>query len=170
MEALLNANADKRLRDHEVRCAMDLAKPARENEKERYRRAPHAAAESVPERDRDRRHIVVLLSGLNSEKQHGYTEPLSESKRNKYSFRKSQSEMAITLYGPIRSYHVPLITKTAAILDRGDQFPRISATSGWGAGALPLNCKTRLQWIEQVYYIASIVDYKLQDAPDPDCN
>ena len=35
VEALLNANADKRLRDHEARCAMDLAKPARENEKER---------------------------------------------------------------------------------------------------------------------------------------
>ena len=168
VEALLNANADKRLRDHEVRCAMDLAKPARENEKERYRRAPHAAAESVPKRDRDRRHIVVLLGDSNSEKQYRYTGPLSESERNKYGFRKSQSEMAITLYGPIRSYHVPLITKTAALLDRGDQFPRISATSGWGSDALPLNYKTRPQWIEQVYYIASTVDHKLQDAPDPD--
>lgn len=167
VKELLNANADKRLQDHEDRCAMDLAKPDRKNEKERYRRASHAAAQSVPERDRDRRHIVILLGGSNSEKQHGYTGPLSESERNKYGFRKSQSEMAITLYGPLRSYHVPRITKTAAVLSRGDQFPRISATSGWGADALPLNHKTRPQWIEQVYHIASTVDHKLQDAPDP---
>ena len=167
VKALLNANADKRLRDHEARYAMDLAKPARENEKERYRRASHAAAESVPERDRDRRHIVVLLGGSNSEKQHGYTGPLSESERNKYSFRNFQSEMALTLYGPIRSHHVPRVPKTAAVLDKGDQTSRISATSGWGADTLPLNHKTRPQWIEQVYYIASTVNYKLQDAPDP---
>ena len=147
MKALLNANADKRLRDHDVRCAMVLAKPARKNE-ERYRRAPPAAAESVPERDRDRRHIVVLLGGSNSEKQHGYTGPLSESERSKYSFRNFQSEMAITLYGPIRSHHVPRIPKTAAVLDKGDQFSRISATSCWGTDALPLNHKTRPQWIE----------------------
>lgn len=168
VKALLNANAnaDKRIRDYEVRFAMDLAKPTRKNEKERYRRARRAPAENVPERDRDRRHIVVLLGGSNSEKQHGYTGPLPESKRDNYGFRKPQSEMAIKLYGPIRSYHVPSITKTAAVLDRGDQFPRISATSGWGADALPLNYKTRPQWIEQVfYYIAST---KLQDALDPD--
>ena len=33
VKALLNANTDKRLRDHEGRCAMDLAQPARKNEK-----------------------------------------------------------------------------------------------------------------------------------------
>ena len=121
----------------------------------------------MPERDRDRRHIVVLLGDSNAEKQHGYTGPLSESERSKYGFKKSQSEMAITLYGPIRSYSVPRITKTAAVLNRGDQFARISATSGWGADALPLNYKTKPHWIEQVYYIASTIDYKFQDAPDP---
>jgi hypothetical protein len=167
VKALLNANADKRLRDHEGRCAMDLAQPAHKNEKERYRRSCHAAAESVPERDRDRRHIVVLLGDSNAEKQHGYTGPLSESERNKYGFRRSQSEMSITLYGPIRSYRVPRITKTAAVLDRGDQFARISATSGWGADALPLNYKTGPHWIEQVYYIASTIGHKFQDAQDP---
>ena len=167
VKELLNANADKRLHDHEDRCAMDLAKPDRKNEKERYGRASHAAEQSVTERDKDRRHIVVLLGGSVSEKQHGYSGPLPESERNKYGFGKSGSEMTITLYGPIRSYHVPNVRKTAAVLDRGDQFPRISAISGWGADALPLNHKTRPQWIEQVYYIASTVDHKLQDAPDP---
>lgn len=164
VRALLNANADKRLRDHEGRCAMDLALPARKNEKERYRRSP---AKSVPERDSDRRHIVVLLSDSNAEKQYGYTGPLSESERNKYGFRKSQSEMAITLYGPIRSYRVPRINKTAAVLDRGNQFARISATSGWGADALPENYKTGPHWIDQVYYIAFTIGHKFQDAPYP---
>ncbi len=167
VRVLLNANADKRLRDHEGRCAMDLAQPARKNEKERYSRSSLAAAKSVPTRDSDRRHIVILIGDSNAEKQHGYTGPLSESELNKYSFRKSQAEMAITLCGPISSYPVPRISKTAAVLDRGDQFARISATSGWGADALPLNYKTRPHWIEQVCYIASTIHYKFQDAPDP---
>jgi hypothetical protein len=167
VKALLNVNANKHLRDHEGRCAMDSAQPVRKNEKERYRRSPYAAAESVPERDRDRRYIVILLGDSNTEKQHRYTGPLSESGRNKYSFRKSQFDMAITLYGPICRYPVPRITKTAAILDRGDQFARIPATSGWSADALPLNYKTGPHWIEQVYYIASIIGHKLQDASDP---
>lgn len=167
VKVLLHANADKRLRDHEGRCAMALAQPARRNEKERYQRCPHAAAEHVPEHDRDRRHIVVLLGDSNTEKQHGYTGPISESELNKYGFRKNQSEMAITFYGPIHSYNVRDIRKTAAILDRGNQFARISATSGWGADALPANDKTRPSWTEQVYYIASIIGHDLKDAPDP---
>jgi hypothetical protein len=167
VKALLNAYADKGLRDHEGRCAMDLAQPARKNEKERYRRPVYADAESVPERDRDRGYIVILLGDSNAEKQHGYTGPLSESERNKYSFRKSQPEMAITLYGPIHYYHVPRITKTAALLDRGDQFARIPATSGWGVDALPPNNTTRPHWIEQVKYITSIVCHRFENAPDP---
>ncbi|OCK92305.1 uncharacterized protein K441DRAFT_663576 [Cenococcum geophilum 1.58] len=107
-----------------------------------------------------------MLNDPNVEKQHGYTGPLLESERNKYSFRKSESEMSITLYGPIPSYPVPRINKTAAVLDRGNQFPRISSTSGWGADALPLNDKTGPTWIERVYSIARTVGYRFPEAPD----
>jgi hypothetical protein len=75
--------------------------------------------------------------------------------------------MAITLCGPIQRYDVPRITKTAAVLDRGTQFVRVSATSGWGANALPLNDKIGPSWIQQVYYIASTVGHQFQSAPDP---
>ncbi|KAG9254330.1 uncharacterized protein F5Z01DRAFT_102498 [Emericellopsis atlantica] len=167
VKALLNSNADKGLRDRQGRCAMDLAQAARKNEKERYGRSPIAAAKSVPERDRDRRHIVILLGDSNAEKRHGFTSPLSRSERDNYGFRKPKSEMAITLCGPIRSYRVPRITKTAAVLDRGDQFTRISATSGWGPDALPLNSRIGPHWIQQVYYIASIIGHEVRDAPDP---
>lgn len=167
VRAFLNANADKRLQDHQGHCAMDLAQPTRKNQQEGYRRSPFAAAESLPERDRDRRQIVIILGGSNVDKHHEYTEPLSKIARNKYGFRKSQSEMTITLYGPIQNYHVPRITKCAAVLDRGDQFARISATSGWGTDTLPPNDKTGPQWIEKVYYIASAVGHTFQDAPDP---
>jgi hypothetical protein len=166
VKALLNSNADKRLQDRQGRSAMDLAQQCRENEKERYRRSRHAAAESVPERDRDRRHIVILLSDSNAEKRHAYTRPLSKSERNNYCFKKSQSEMTITLHGPIRSYPVPRINKTAAILDRGEQFAHISATSGWGTDALPPNNKIGPHWIEQVYYIASTIGHQFQAARD----
>ena len=170
VRALLKANADKCLRDREGRRAIDLAQPARRNEKERYQRSPIAAAEKVPERERDRRHIVLLLGDLATKKQHIYTGPLSESERNKYEFRKSQSEKSITLHGPIRSYRVPHIVKTAAVLDRGVQFDLIEATSGWGIDALPPNKETGPYWIKQVFYIASIIGHAFQDAPDPGCD
>jgi Ankyrin repeats (many copies) len=111
VKVLLKANADKSLRDREGSCAMDLAQPARKNEKERYRRSSYAAAKSVPERDRDRRHII-LLNDSNVEKQHGYTGPLLESEQKKYSFRKSESEMSITLYGPMVCYIKQKLKKT----------------------------------------------------------
>lgn len=167
VKALLHANADKCLQDYEDHCAIDLAQPTRNNEKERYRRSRFAAADRVPERDGDRRHIVILLrDAVDAEKQHRYTGPISESERDKYRFRKDESEMAITFYGPIQSYRVPRITKTAAVLDRGDQFVRIFATSGWAADVLPLNDKARPTWIDHVYYIASIVHHEIQDAPN----
>lgn len=168
VKVLLHANADKGLRDCEDRCAMDLAQCTRNNEKERYRRSRFAAADRVPERDGDRRHIMILLRDpIDAEKHHMYTAPLSESERDEYWFRKNESKMDITFYGPMQSYRVSRITKTAAVLDRGDQFVRISATSGWAVDALPLNDKARPTWIDHVYYIASIVGHELQDAPNP---
>jgi hypothetical protein len=142
---------------------MDLAQPVRRNKKEIRSHSPLPAAESVLERDRDRRHIVILLSDANDERQHGYTGPLSERERDKYCFRKSGDEMAITLYGPIRTYSVPYMSKTVAILHRGDPFAWVSAISGWGADALPLDDRTRPPWSEQVQHIASTIGHKLPD-------
>lgn len=165
VRALLEGYADKQVQDTQGRRAIDLARSTRKNEEERYRRSPLAAAEKVWERDRNRRHIVILLDDLATERQHSYTEPLSESEWNKYEFRKSQSDMSIALHGPIRSYRVPQIAKTAAILDRGGQFARIEATSGWVIDALPPNEKSRPQWIERVHYIASVIGHTFQNAP-----
>lgn len=167
VRALLNFTADKFLRDRGCRCALDLAGQDRKNEKERYRRFRREAAESVPIRDRDRRHIVILLDDSTSEKRKAYTTPLSKNKQGNYYFRKSQTEMAITLCGPIQKYSVPRISKTAAVLDRGDQFARISGTSGWGANSQPRNYKMRPHWVEQVCYIASTIGHAFQSAPDP---
>ncbi|KAI1125305.1 hypothetical protein F5Y10DRAFT_284362 [Nemania abortiva] len=166
VKALLNANADKYIRDHEGRCAIDLAQRALKNENERYRRAPYTAEKNVRERDRDRRHISILLGDSNVEEQR-YTKPLSVNERINYGFMKSQSEMAIKFCGPIRSHAVPYLAKTAAVLDRGEQFSRISATSGWGVGALPQNHENSPSWIDQVYYIASVIAHEFQDPPNP---
>lgn len=87
VRALLNFTANKCVRDRNHRCALDLARSARGNEKERYRRSQSAAAESVPERDRDRRHIVILLDDSTSEKWQAYTKPLSKSEQSNYYFR-----------------------------------------------------------------------------------
>jgi hypothetical protein len=168
VRVLLSAEANTHLRDLEGRSAIDLAQPIRKNEKERHSRCSEAAADCTWERDSDRRHIVILLGDSNGDMQHGYTGPLSESERNEYRFGKSVSETAITLYGPIDKYSVSSIIKTAAFLDRGRQFDRISATSGWRPGSLPPNDKTRQSWTEQVYYIASIVGHKLLDKEEYD--
>lgn len=166
VKALLESNASKSAKDCHGRSAIDLAQPTRRNEKERYSRSSLAAADNVPERDSDRRHIAILLGDSNAEKRHAYTRPLSESERNNYFFRKSESEMVITLHGPIERYPVPQIKKTAAVLDRGDQFARISATSGWGVGSLPPNDKDMPSWTEQVYYIASIIGHRFEEPQD----
>jgi hypothetical protein len=54
----------------------------------------------------------------------------------------------------------------SAFLNRGDQFARISATSGWGADALAPDNNTRPSWTEQVNHIASITGYKFKYALD----
>ncbi|KKP05347.1 ankyrin repeat protein [Trichoderma harzianum] len=163
VRALLESNACKWAKDRHGRSAMDLAQPSRRNEEERYSRSRLAAADSVPERDSNRRHIAILLSDSNGEKRHAYTGPLSESERKNYFFKKSESEMVITLHGPIQRYPVPQIRKTAAVLDRGDQFARISATSGWGVNSLPPNVRDMPSWTEQVYYIASIIGHRFEE-------
>lgn len=141
VEQLLNVKSNKRLRDRDGRCALDLAQPSCKNERERIRRSPYMDAKSISEMDSGRRHIVLLLSETNTKKPSAYSRPLSEVERKKYRFSKSQTEMAITLHGPINSYHVSSISKTAAMLDRGDPFARIPATSGWAADTLPPNGK-----------------------------
>lgn len=73
---------------------------------------------------------MLLLGDSNVKKQNLYTAPLSEGERNKYGFRKCQSERTITFHGPLHSHQVSHTSKTAAVLDRGEQFARISATSG----------------------------------------
>ncbi|KAF3072817.1 hypothetical protein CFAM422_004684 [Trichoderma lentiforme] len=162
-KALLESNASKSAKDRHGRSAMDLAQPTRRNEKERYSRSRFAAADSVLERESDRRYIALLLGDSNTEKRHAYTRPLSESERNNYFFKKSESERVITFHGPIQSYSVSRIEKTAAVLDRGDQFARISATSGWGVDSLPPNDKDMPSWTEQVYYIASIIGHRFEE-------
>ncbi|RYO53879.1 hypothetical protein AA0116_g10960 [Alternaria tenuissima] len=166
VKVLLEANADKTLRDGEGRCAMNLAQRTQANKKERYQRSRLAAEDHVFERDDDRRHISLLLNDSEVKKKQRYTTPLSESERNKYGYKKDQFEMAITLVGPLHRHSVPSIYKTAAVLDRGDQFIRIHATSGWAEDALPLNEKTRPTWVEHVYYIASEIGHKFQAASD----
>lgn len=160
---MLECNASKSAKDRHGHSAMDLAQPTRRNEEERYSRSRLAAADNVPERDSDRRHIAILLSNSNGEKRYAYTGPLSKSERKNYFFKKSESEMAITLHGPIQRYPVPQIKKTAAVLDRGDQFARISATSGWGVNSLPPNVHDMPSWTEQVYYIASIIGHRFEE-------
>lgn len=168
VKILLNFDANKSLRDHRGRCAKDFAEPCRENEEERNTRSPQAAEKQVYQRNGDRRHIAILLRDPDADNQNVYTKPLSNSQLNNYSFKKSSANMTITLSGPIQEYSVPQITKTAALLDRGDQFARVSATSGWGRDALPVNRAMERNWVEQVDYIACIVGHTFQPAPSPE--
>ncbi|KAI0449298.1 hypothetical protein F5B21DRAFT_494778 [Xylaria acuta] len=164
VKALINANADKHLLDHEGRSALDLARPSRQNREERHRRSPAAAADSMPERDHDRQHIAILLTDQRHEKQFAYSRPQSETERSKYGYKRYPSESVITIRGPIHSIPVSSIWKTAADLDRGTQFPRITATSGWGPDARPPDRASAPTWTEQVFNIASVVDHRLEEA------
>jgi hypothetical protein len=166
VKILLGFDANQSLRDHRGRCAKDLAEPCRENEEERNTRSRRAAEEQLYERNKDRRHISILLRDSNVNNLHNvYTGPLSSNQITDYSFNKSSANMTITLSGPIHRYSVPRLTKTAAILDRGDQFARVSATSGWGSDALPVNRAMGRKWVEQVDYIARVVGHTFEPPP-----
>jgi len=129
VKALLKVNVNKHLQDHESHCVMNLVQLIHKNEKERYQCSFYVAAESVLKHNTDRQYIIILLDDSNIKKQHEYTESLLKSECNKYSFRKSQSEMIITLYELIHSYCVPHIIKTVVILNRKDQFTYILTIS-----------------------------------------
>ncbi|KAJ4334112.1 hypothetical protein N0V95_009243 [Ascochyta clinopodiicola] len=160
VKLLLEANVDKLAQDHEGRSALDLAQPTPANEKERYDQCEAAAAEKVPQWDQCRRQIAILL-GSQSRNLHDYTAPLPANKRAEYYFEKSEVDRTIILRGPITKFNVERIDKTAAILDRGGQFPRITATSGWGKDALPVNIEYRPSWTTSVFTIASTVGHQL---------
>ncbi|XPS81811.1 hypothetical protein M3J09_013736 [Ascochyta lentis] len=160
VKALLTANAKKSLKDIEGRSALDFAQPTPANEKERYRQCELASSEKVRERDQCRRHIAILLDSPSQVSQN-YTAPLSDNKRAEYSFQKSEVDRTITLCGPITKLNVQRISKTAAILDRGGQFPRIAATSGWAMEVLPLNIAYRPSWITHVFTLASTAGHEL---------
>jgi hypothetical protein len=129
VKILLRANAPADLRGREGRSAEDFTRPTRKNEKERYIRSP-AAADSVPERHADRRHIAFILGDSESNEQQDYSEPLTESESANNHFSKCEAKRAITLHGPVHELPVRNVSKTAAEPDRGKQFARISATSG----------------------------------------
>ncbi|KAI0198664.1 hypothetical protein F4808DRAFT_253444 [Astrocystis sublimbata] len=147
VEALVDAGANKDLLDHEGHSALDLAQPSHRNQMERYYRCSPAGTESMPERDNDRRRIAILLGEWRDE---------------------NPSEKAIAMHGPIHNIYVPNIWQTAAHLDRGTQFPRITATGGWTPDALPPNRASAPTWTEQVYYLASIVGHRLEENPSYD--
>ncbi|KAI1817705.1 hypothetical protein GGS20DRAFT_599287 [Poronia punctata] len=122
VKVLLNAKADKLLRDNEGHGAIDLARPSRKIEEEVNRRCFHRAPGI---KRQDRQFIVLLLSNTNTKKLHKYTAPLVQSHYNNYRFNKSEPEGMIRLLGPIGNYPVSSTRKTAAYLDRGDQFRRV---------------------------------------------
>lgn len=110
----------------------------RRNDKERYSVSRLAAADSKPQRDADRRHIVLLLKDSIKEAQSGYSRPLSVHERKNYTSKKDNSQWPrIALHGPVCSFPVKSVTMTAAISDRGHPFLRIQATSGWAPTLSP---------------------------------
>jgi hypothetical protein len=125
------------------------------------------AAKRVPEHDANRRHIAILLgtSTSNKSKRKVYSTPLIIAKRAKYYFIKSEAKSTISLHGPATVLHYPVryTWKTVAVLERGRQLARISATSGWAAYVLPENVEGGPSWVEQVFDIASGVGHKLDE-------
>ncbi|KAI1740023.1 hypothetical protein F4680DRAFT_420977 [Xylaria scruposa] len=166
VKALINANADKHLLDHEGRSVLDLAQPSRQNREQRHRCSPAAAADSMPERDHDSLHFSILLGDWRHEKQFAYSRPQSETECSKYGYKRYPSESVITIRGPIYSIPVSRMRKTAANLDRGTQFPRITATSGWGPDPRPPDRASAPTWTEQVFYIASVIAHRLEEVRD----
>lgn len=140
MKVLLEAGADKTLRDHKERLAWELAQPRTKNRKERHDRRPLLAAQAEGfEPDRDRRRIVLLLNDTHTKNERRYTGPSTAFQRLDYSFLESEEggRWKITLLGPIKPWSIARMYKSIATLARGVYFPKVSALGGWTHSNLP---------------------------------
>lgn len=162
VKVLLEENARSDVRDRKSCRAADLARRSSRNEEERYERCESAAANRVPERNADRRHIRLLLGELSPCRTGRYSTPWTAIDRANPFFSKSSTDSTITLSGSIRTYPVPRLSETVAELYRGDQFAVISAISGWSPDALPGNEEGALPWVDQVFYLASVVGHQFE--------
>lgn len=161
VKVLLKANANPSLRDRQGCSAVDLAQPAPKNQQERYFRSEAAAELDRDACDRQRRQIAILL-GPDVEIERKYSGPVTETALKDYWYKKSRENKTITLHGPLQTQQVRNIWKTAAVLDRGDPFDKVSATSGWGRDALPKDLADGPSWVDRVFFAALEVGHELK--------
>ncbi|KAF2998833.1 hypothetical protein E8E13_002593 [Curvularia kusanoi] len=160
---LLDYGADKALRDTDGRQAIDLAKQSEQNDEERYDRAG-GDTEVYREKhflaNRARKAIFEMLKD---------TERPSKSTLSQYDptfqshvFRHTGADgRVVQLSAPIAEYHVQNRYKTVACLKRPQDFPPISAVSGWGTEETGTTVSGR-DWTDEVMRISTIIQYQLQ--------
>ncbi|KAI9928886.1 hypothetical protein ASPWEDRAFT_24862 [Aspergillus wentii DTO 134E9] len=171
VKLLLEHGADENLRDEKNWLAIDLARPTHRNRRERYERAggdlsptsnqEPAYREDNFKRDIDRQSIVRLLGGEDRKSNIVYGSPLTVSRCEEYSFKRSPMKNSIMLQGPIANYPITGPRKTIARLERGGQFASVAAMSGWSHDLLQLVRVSGRQWTREVFYLSRIVGHNL---------
>lgn len=172
VKLLLEYGVDKSLRDNENGSAVDLARPAHKNQRERYMRTGGEISpspinqepvrpENTFKRDNDCQGIVCLLGGEDRKSRIIYSSPPTLSQYKDYSFRCSQMKDSIMLQGLIASYPITTPTKTVARLERGGKFASIAAMSGYSHDLCQPVRVSGWQWTEEVFYISHLVGHTL---------
>ncbi|KAJ6111878.1 hypothetical protein N7523_007939 [Penicillium sp. IBT 18751x] len=170
VKILLENDADKNIRDSENRLAIDFARDHYNNRQERYRCAGGSFTssnrrlgyiEDTFERDIDRQAIIRLLSGENRKSRIVFGRPPTLLLLKSYSFKPSQMQDSLVLYGPIQEYPIISKWKTVARLERGGKFPSVGAMSGWSHCSVQSLRVNGRQWTDDVFYISKIAGHIL---------
>jgi len=153
VELLLQKNVvDSSMRDKKGKTAFDLAAPSSENSEERWHRGAPRHMEGG-QLDSERQVISAKLRAVQpKESDIAMTCPPVQG-----FFLRSQVEQSVTYWLPESRYMVPNMGKTIARLERGQDYPVVSAMSGWGAMGRSHLVLDGRKWIPEVFRICRVL-------------
>jgi hypothetical protein len=153
---LINHGAEKNMTDPTGLRAIDLAQDLQRNEDERARRSGLYVDDVV--RRRHRRAIVGLLAdGISAQPQI----LSSRSTINHWFFSKDLTNWGPTISILKPNIQVPVanLTKTMALLYRGDMFSIKTAVSGWTRSSSDPDIFCNIRWTDEVFNVGKQAGY-----------
>lgn len=157
---LLEHSADKTLQDQAGKRAIDLAQTLEENEKERERRAEENTERPYQARQ-DRNDIVRMLTDWSTQ------DDAPNGQRSRYVPQIGSIELVTPIAQPANTDENADGWNHIAVLDRGEQFPPVNASSRVIDGAKVIVVGGQSLW-QLVVKIASLVGHQLTLEPNQD--
>jgi hypothetical protein len=171
VEHLLEYGSNKSLRDDEGLRATDFAKPTERNEEERWRRSGkelRTFEESTYLANQYRKRIALMLEEDTATNESTTVCEAGYEDFEYHFFPESPQTLLIKLFAPIAEFSIRK-GKTIARLERGGEFPSVSAKSGWCHDKNREIGVAGRDWMKDIFRLAVSVGHRLAaDTRDQD--